>query len=85
MLLIDTTTIQVILVVITSIIGIFGVAAGLNGYLFRPLNWLFRIALIAAGLLMMDPTTVTDIIGFAVMAAVVAAQYFLAKRANTSA
>jgi preprotein translocase subunit Sec61beta len=34
---------------------------------------------------MMDPTTVTDIIGFAVMAAVVAAQYFLAKRANTSA
>ena len=85
MLLIDTTTIQVILVVITSIIGIFGVAAGLNGYLFRPLNWLFRIALIAAGLLMMDPTTVTDIIGFAVMAAVVAAQYFLAKRANASA
>ena len=85
MLLINTTTIQVILVVITSIIGIFGVAAGLNGYLFRPLNWLFRIALIAAGLLMMDPTTVTDIIGFAVMAAVVAAQYFLAKRANASA
>ena len=85
MLLIDTTTIQVILVVITSIIGIFGVAAGLNGYLFRPLNWLFRIALIAAGLLMMDPTTITDIIGFAVMAAVVAAQYFLAKRANASA
>ncbi|MBO6093369.1 MAG: TRAP transporter fused permease subunit, partial [Oscillospiraceae bacterium] len=84
MLLIDTTTLQVILVVATSVIGIFGVAAGLNGYLFRPINPLFRIALAAAGLLMMDPTTTTDVIGFVVMGVVVVAQYLLAKRVKTT-
>ena len=33
MLLIDTTAVQVVLVIVTSIVGIFGVAAALNGYL----------------------------------------------------
>ena len=63
MLLIDTTPLQVVIVVATSIIGIFGVASGLNGYLFKPMNPLIRIVLIAAGLLMMDPTVTTDLIG----------------------
>ena len=71
MLLIDTTPLQVVIVVATSIIGIFGVASGLNGYLFKPMNPLIRIAMIAAGLLMMDPTVTTDLIGIVLMAAVV--------------
>ncbi len=71
MLLIDTTPLQVVIVVATSIIGIFGVAAGLNGYLYKPMNPLIRIVLIAAGLLMMDPTVTTDLIGIVLMAAVV--------------
>ena len=84
MLLIDTTAIQVVLVVVSSIIGIFGVAAGLNGYLFRPLNFLFRGMLIIAGLLMMDPNPVTDVIGLALMAVVFALQYFGAKKSDTA-
>ena len=84
MLLIDTTAIQVVLVVVSSIIGIFGVAAGLNGYLFRPLNLLFRGMLIIAGLLMMDPNPVTDVIGLALMAVVFALQYFGAKKSDTA-
>ena len=85
MLLIDTTALQVVMVVVSSIIGIFGVAAGLNGYLFRPLNILFRVALIAAGLLMMDPKSITDIIGLALMAAVIALQYIGAKKGKAAA
>ena len=80
MLLIDTTPLQVVIVVATSIIGIFGVASGLNGYLFKPMNPLIRIVLIAAGLLMMDPTVTTDAIGIVLMAAVILLQYILARK-----
>ena len=80
MLLINTTPLQVVLVVVTSILGIFGVAAGLNGYLFRPIHPILRVALAAAGLLMMDPTTTTDAIGVVLMAAVIILQFFLSRK-----
>ena len=81
MLLVDTTTLQVILVVVSSLIGIFGVATGLNGYLFRPIHSLLRVVIAAAGLLMMDPTVMTDIIGIVLMVAVIAVQYLGRKKA----
>ena len=81
MLLVDTSTLQVILVVVSSLIGIFGVAAGLNGYLFRPIYPLLRIVIAAAGLLMMDPTVMTDIVGIVLMAAVIAVQALGRKKA----
>lgn len=80
MLLIDTSVFSVILIVITSLIGIFGVAAAMNGYLFRMMSWPARIIICAAGLMMMDPTVVTDIVGIVLLAAVVAWQYVGAKR-----
>ena len=85
MLLIDTTPIQVVLVVITSLIGIFGVAAALNGHLFRKMNPIARIAICAGGLLMMDPSNLTDVIGIALLAAVVAWQYFSTKKTPAAA
>ena len=85
MLLIDTTPLQVVIVVATSIIGIFGVASGLNGYLFKPMNPLIRIAMIAAGLLMMDPTVTTDLIGIVLMAAVVLWLYTGSKKKASAA
>ncbi len=84
MLFVDTTPLQVILVVATSLMGIFGVAAGLNGFLFRKINPAMRIGVIAAGLLMMDPTTLTDIIGFVLMAVIVAFQYLTAKESKAA-
>ena len=80
MLLIDTTAAQVALVVVSSIIGIFGVAAGLNGFLFRPLGALGRVVLAAGGLLMMDPNPVTDLVGIVLLAAVAVRQYVGAKK-----
>lgn len=74
MLLIDTTPIQVVLVVITSIVGVFGVAAALNGYLRRPLHPLLRVVIGVGGLLMMDPSTLTDVVGVVLLAAVVVFQ-----------
>ena len=69
MLLVDTTAVQVVMVVITSILGIFGVASALNGHLFRAIAWPVRLVLAAAGLLMLDPTMLTDLIGIVLMAA----------------
>ena len=85
MLLIDTSVFSVILIIITSLIGIFGVASAMNGYLFRMMGWPARIIICAAGLMMMDPTIITDIIGIALLAAVVIWQYVGAKRQQSAA
>ncbi len=85
MLFIDTTAFTVVQIIITSLVGIFGVAAAMNGYLFRHIGWPARIIICVAGLLMMDPTLVTDMIGIVLFAAAVAWQYFGAKRSAAAA
>ncbi|MBR0041022.1 MAG: TRAP transporter permease [Oscillospiraceae bacterium] len=82
MLLIDTTAGQVALVVVSSIVGIFGVAAALNGFLFRRIGAVCRVLIAAGGLLMMDPKPITDLIGVVLLAGVFAWQYFTAKKAR---
>ena len=82
MLLIDVTPLGVVQIIITSLIGIFGVAAAMNGYLYRKLNWAARIAICVAGLMMMDPGFVTDLIGIALMAAIMLIQYLGTKKAT---
>ena len=85
MLFVDTTALQVVEVVITSLIGIFGVAAALNGFLFRKMNILVRILFVAGGLLMMDPSVLTDVIGIVIFAAAFAWQYLSSKRGRGAA
>ena len=68
MLLVDSTATEIILIIVTSLVGIFGVAACMNGFLFRKISWPVRILFFVAGILMMDPTTVTDIVGVVLMA-----------------
>ena len=81
MLLIDTTPFQVVIVVVTSIVGIFGVAAALNGFLRRPLHPLLRVVIGLGGLLMMDPSTLTDVVGVVMLAAVLVFQAVGANKA----
>ena len=80
MLFIDTTVFDVIQIALSSVAGLFGVATALNGYLYRPINPLFRILLVAGGLCMMIPGTVTDLIGVVVVAAIVLIQRASFKR-----
>ena len=81
MLLIDVSALSIIQIVITSFLGIFGVAAAINGHLLRRMHPITRIAAAAGGLLMMDPTLITDIVGLALLGGVFAWQYFSRKKA----
>ena len=71
---------QVVQIALSALLGLFGVAAALNGHLFRKVPVVLRLALMAGGLCMMVPETLTDIIGFAAVAAVVIYQYVSNKK-----
>ena len=74
MLFIDTTAGEVILIVITSLIGMFGVASGLEGFMLRKAAWWERILSIVGGLLLIYPGLVTDAIGFGLVGLVLVIQ-----------
>ena len=74
MLFIDTTAGEVILIVITSLIGMFGVASGLEGFMLRKASWWERLLSIVGGLLLIYPGLVTDLIGLALVGLVLIIQ-----------
>ena len=75
---------QVLQIALSAVLGLFGVAAALNGHLFRKIPVVLRLALVAGGLGMMVPGTLTDVIGLAVVAAIVIFQ-FISNKKNTPA
>lgn len=79
-LMINTTFVEVIPILITSLIGMFGVSAGLDGYVFRKCNFIERILFIVAGLLSIYPEIYTDIVGIGLIAALVILQIITRKK-----
>lgn len=75
LLMIDTNAMEVIRIVITSFIGIFGVAVGLEGYLKKEMNPLQRVLFVVAGLMLIFPSWITDIVGIVLIVAVIVWQY----------
>jgi TRAP transporter 4TM/12TM fusion protein len=70
MLFIDTNAIQVIQIILTSLIGMWGLASGIEGHMFKHMNPIERIMGIAGGLLLIHPGLFTDILGIGLVAAV---------------
>ena len=66
---IDTDAVEVVRIVITSVIGMVGVSAGLEGYLMIPAKIWERLIFIASGILLVIPSLATDIIGLVLIAA----------------
>ena len=85
LLMIDTNAGEVIRIVITSFIGIFGVAAGLEGYLKTKMNVLQRVIFVVSGLMLIFPSWITDIVGIVLIAGVIVWQYVGAARSGASA
>ena len=65
---------------ITAVMGLFGIAAALNGYLYRHIHWTLRLVLVAGGLCMMVPGTLTDVVGLALVLAVIFYQRVSARK-----
>lgn len=85
MLLIDTTAIQVVQIAITAFIGIFALAAALEGYCFANMNAVIRIVISAGGLLLIHPALVTDLVGLIIVFVSLGFQYVLSKKRKAAA
>lgn len=68
----------------TAIIGMTGISGAMIGQFYCRANILERLLLVAGGLCLIDPHTLTDIIGVAILAGVFALQYFRTKKAKTA-
>lgn len=85
MLLIDTTAIQVVQIAITAFIGIFALAAALEGYCFANMNAVIRIVIAAGGLLLIHPALTTDLVGLVIVFVSLGFQYVLSKKRKAAA
>ena len=86
MLFVNVTSVfEVIQIIITSLVGIFGIAAALNGFLARHLNPFVRLILAVAGLCMVVPGTISDLLGFVTMVCVVVYEFGMARKEKASA
>lgn len=79
----DINALTLSIVIITSIIGLYGVACALNGNLFTKINPVFRILFAAAGISMMVPEAISDLVGIAAIIALTVIQYLLGKKNRT--
>ena len=71
MLFIDADVVQVVIIIVTSLVGLTGVAGGLEGYMVTNMNPIQRILAVVGGLCLIIPGTVTDLAGIAIVVAAV--------------
>ncbi len=85
MLLMDQGVLAAVQVIISSCLGIFGIAAALEGYVVTRAPWWQRILLAAGGLCLIDPRLMTDLVGIAAIVIVVVLQIVFRKRSASAA
>ena len=73
---------KVVLIVVTSLLGIFGVSSALEGFIYVRMNALQRLIAVAGGLLLIDPGIFTDLIGVALISLVFFWQFAEKKRSG---
>jgi len=68
LLLIDTTLPEILVMIVTSLLGAFALALAGSGYWMRTLNFIERVVFFAAAITLIFPGLLTDSIGIAIMA-----------------
>jgi len=79
MLLINTTVPEVILICITSLVGMFAIAVSTEGWLLHNVPWWQRLISAAGGLLLIYPGWITDVVGLVLVACIVVLQVLTRK------
>lgn len=101
MLMINASALSVVMIIITAILGMFGISVALEGYGFNNTGFFYnsgkskatiiafdaveRLLFAIAGLLCVIPETKTDIIGVSLLAVLIAYQLILKKVRSTKA
>ena len=80
MLFIGATASDIALIIVTSLIGIFALSAGLEGYMLRRMKIYEILPVIVGGLLMIYPGTVSDIVGTILVGTVTIFQIIMKSR-----
>ncbi len=80
MVFVDTTAIEVVSIVITSLVGMFALSMSLEGYYRGALPVPFRIVAAVGGLMLIYPGIATDIIGVLLVGTVIAYQIMREKK-----
>ena len=80
LMLIDTSFFEGVRVTVGACIGVFMIGVAVEGYLFTNVNVLSRLLAAAGALALIDSGVHTDALGLALLAGLVASQYFFAKR-----
>ena len=71
---------EIIRVCVTSVIGIYSLSGGLEGFMYRNLNVIERIILIVAALLLVEGGGLTDLIGIIMGGFIVFIQHLYMKK-----
>lgn len=74
------TWLMVAQIAVTAAVGIFGVTAAIEGYLFKHMEVYIRIIMAVGGLMLIHPGRTTDLIGISLVVVCVVIQYILGKK-----
>ena len=85
MLLVDTTAAEVLLITVTSLVGIASVSASMEGYIFGRLSMFQRALMLVGGLMMIFPGAATDLGGIVLSGLVLVVKLLENKRLNAQA
>ncbi|WP_257347667.1 TRAP transporter permease [Pseudalkalibacillus decolorationis] len=80
LMMIDTTWTEVIWIFFTSFLGMIAISAAMIGYWIQRTNWIERILALAAGILLIYPEGLTDLIGLGMFAGILAVQYLVKRK-----
>jgi TRAP transporter 4TM/12TM fusion protein len=80
----DTTFVEAAVASISAVAGIVALVGGVGGYLLRPTAPVERVILCAAGLLLLAPGNVQDLVGLALFGAVVGLQLVTRSRPHVA-
>ena len=76
---------QIVQICVSSVIGMIGVAVSVNGFYYVKLHWYTRVVFLAAGLMLLYPGLVTDIIGLVLIVALTVLLHGMRKKRQAAA
>ena len=80
LLMVKATPLEVIMSAISAVTGMWGLEIAMIGYWYTNVHWIVRLAAFGAGLMLIDPGFITDIVGAVILIAI----YFLQRNKSNS-